>query len=625
MQYVLFTDKFGGYNGYMDPGKVGPSGSVLSEDIDTTDGTLKGRVQDTQYSSPYDTTVAADSKTIVPWSNGALGMPLRLAVQRYGGRLYRSHKGTSSFPASLNCIQYTSSAEPSTVAEPTWDCLGLSPPIAAPTASASTSSGTLGIGTYTYFVTFYNAIGHESAPSPSVTASLSGTGKIDLASVPKRYGTITFTANQSTATITSGHEYQFRAGMRIVCPTANVIDGGRYITSINYSTRAITLSSAAGSVGGLQDVYDAQLTGRKIYRQASDAVIAEYIGSIADMTTTSFSDTGYEAGSSIDTVGKGIPLSPRDIAISPSGIMTCVDGYGNIAYFSLLSPGLYDASANVKPPSTPLASIYALNRFIFPTQEGAFSVSIEDPTGFPVVGIIDNDEPCLSSDFVYCLNVGGVVWWNTEKGIVSTDGNSILNITRYVFNSQDNEGLKYCFGAINVNDDVYIYSTNCIFSYKKETGWSRWSLNGAPSLSPSNTYGSIGFHRGNGGVIYTGGGNYVWRIAFGSYAKSTARYRTGSWSGEHSSNLKKFRKLSVVYSGSGSAQLRAYVDGQAVGSPLSITATSTTQRSSFWLPSGIKGREVQVDIYLSTGSGAGDNVSIQELGVWVGEQREAMP
>ena len=102
--------------------------------------------------------------------------------------------------------------------------------------------------------------------------------------------------------------------------------------------------------------------------------------------------------------------------------MIFVQQDGNIAYLNIGSTNLYIPTRSIDPPDSPLASIYALGRFIFPCKRGAFALSIEDVTGIPIVSMIDADEASEGSSNVYCVDTGGEVWWNTSKGIMGTDG-----------------------------------------------------------------------------------------------------------------------------------------------------------------------------------------------------------
>lgn len=316
-----------------------------------------------------------------------------------------------------------------------------------------------------------------------------------------------------------------------------------------------------------------------------------------------------------------MPNYLRDIAISPTGVLLCASSNNTVTYLSLVTPAIYQPAQVIKVSDSPLATIYALNRFVCPTIRGAFTVTIDDAIlGLPVVQTIDDTEPCRVSYYVYPVDVGGAVWWNTSKGIVQTDGNTIETVTRYIFAQETASKFRECYGADYYNNEFLAILEDetgaSLYRFNRTTGWTVVTR-GMSTTSP----GALGFHIGDGCIIYTGYGAdspaAVRKLDATSTRASAGTYKTGEWVGEKMSALKKFRKVSVLYFGSISVQ--PYVDGDAVGGLLTGVNTTMTRRS-WWLPAGTKGRTLALKITLLT-----SDAIVQEMGVWVGEERAAMP
>ena len=627
MQYTLFTSQFGNFNDYLDEAAVGPSGSTASIGIDATRGKLEGRTSDVAMTDATDLVlIPPTSKTIIPFSNRAIGMDERLAVVSWGGRLYRSHKGFSPFAnTDIDCVQYTTDLEPGTITtQPQWDCLGLFTPNTTPGYSVA-SGGSLPIDSYKYAVTFYNALGHESAPTEGVAAvsTTSGNQTINLTGISIKYGDITTNGTTSATTTSTA----LRRGMRI---SGQYIAANTYITSVDYTVSpfVVTLSQAATG-SGVGSFIDAQIIGRKVYRYSSSSETFQLVQQITDLVTTTLADNGLTATTALNTqTNAPIPRFSRDIAVSPGGVMTLVQNDGDIAYFSLASAGLYDASKVIKPPFSPMASIYGLGRFIFPCTRGAFAVSIEDVTGIPIISMIDADEISAVSYNVYCVDIGNQIWWNTNKGIMATDGLSITPITRFQFSSDRNIALYKCYGALYFNGDVYIYANKdpygqeaTIYVFNKNTGWSEAEVITATS-GAEGRFGTIGSYLGSlySSILYTrdplAPSADTWIFQGSNTKKAFWTYKTGQWVGEKISQLKKFRKTAFTHTGSFIFTIK--IDGTSVLVRF-VTGGASTQRSSFWLPPESKGRAISVEITGYT------DAAIEEISLWVGEQRGPMP
>lgn len=624
MQYVLLTNQFGSLNTYLTASKVGPGAAVEATGVDITDGSLQNRWDDTKPTlssgvwTGTDTYVPATSQTIVPWGTGALGMTDRYAVARFGGRLYRSHKGFGAF-TTLRGIQYTSDAN----TPPTWDFLGLFQPGEPAFAVASTGTGTgtkLNAGTYTYYCTFYNALGQESSPA-SASVKLSTANYVSV-TLPKAYTKCTTTGGSPTLTNLADIG-RMRLGMRL---TGSNIPANTYITAIDSTAGTVTLSANVTGSGTTNNVliWDAQVVGTRVYR-IGDGIDTPLLVEQTALGTPSFTDNVENAdlGEELTTMGTAdIANNLRDVSISPSGVLLCAGDNNTVVYFSLVTPAVYNPAQVIKVSESPLTIIYALNRFICPTIRGAITVTIDDAIlGLPVVQTIDDTEPSQVSYSVYAVDVGGAVWWNTNKGIVQTDGNTIETVTRYTFARSTANAFVDCYGADFYNGDYLAYletsaNTCALYRFNRANGWSIITT----SMSQSSP-GALGFHINDGCIIYTGNSSdaqaAVRRLEASGNRLSGGAYRIGEWVGNKQSALKKFRKVSALYSGV--INVQPYVDGVAVGSTLSGFNTTMTRRS-WWLPAGTKGRTVSLKVTLMT-----SEAIVQELGVWVGEEREAMP
>lgn len=631
MQYTVLVNSFGGLNTYMSPDKVGPSGAVESLGVDVSSGVLRNRFSDLKATltsnvyTGYDTYVPDSSKVIVPWGTGALGMTSRYAVARFGGRLYRSHKGFGTFPSTLKGIQYTSDiGGGATPTLPTWDYLGLMTP-GSPAFSVAVAATGIAVlpGDYTYWCTFYNALGQESPPTKTAVLNVT-TAKNVTVTLPQGYTKAYFNSGANGITVDDGTK--LRVGMRI---TGTYIPANTYVTSIEISSGSppsalvgISNNTTNASGAGGVYIYDAQVVGVNVYRQGGAISVPLFVKSaLISAASSGMTDdvTDSNLGDALETIGSADMIDGlRDISISPSGVLLCAGPNNTVVYMSLVTPTIYNAAQSIKVPDSPLSTIYALERFVCPTIRGAFTVTIDDAIlGLPVVQQIDDTEPCQVSYNVYPVDVGGEVWWNTNKGIVSTNGSTIETATRYTFDRTLAEECTDCYGADFYNGEYLAYiGSGKLLSFTRQSGWTTVTS----SLKTSTNAGALGYHINDGCMIMTG-----WNESPASVRKlfkhtvrlSGGVYKTGDWSGDKMSSLKKFRKFSAVFWGQ--AKFQPYIDGAPCGSEITYTNGDMT-RTSFWLPSGSKGRTFSLKITCSS-----TFTQVEEIGVWVGEQREPMP
>jgi hypothetical protein len=689
MQYVMLSDRFGGLNTYLNPDKVGPGGAQEVVGVDVSTGALEGL-----FVSQAEPTPSFLAKTILTFKGANKSYNKRYTYSEFGGYLYRSPKGysTTTLDGGLSGIQYSSDGD-------TWNSLSMYTPIFVTMPSpralvwrgawnsatayvvndvveylgssylsiqngtnrqpntqtaywtltsligadniTGSPAGRMSVGTYEYVITYKNALGHESGPSFPLEAVLTGTDNavyLDVSSNAFWTATVSNT-NNNVFTIGAQAAALLRVGMRV-----NAGPGlPKVIQSISGTT--VTLETNTGASPGASIVVsDAQIVWTVIYRRQI-GVTTEFLF-VGETTGSIYLDvqSNAELGRALTTSGCAqIPAGSRNLAINPFGTLFA-NVNDSVFYFSLVvgvagaGAGLYRPTQSFSTSGTIMASIYALDRFMFFTINRNFSVFLDDAiSGIPVLKFIENSEPCQLSNYVYPIEYGGQVLWNTSNGILSTDGNSITSITKLVFKKQENELFKDCFGSISFNDVAYFLlpdisadtggNNRALYKLTKENGWAKVFI--IKNLSGS-TEGSLGFWQavvsgtpGNAMCSYaaqsSGGAINLVSVESSNTRQSAGDYWTGEWVGEKHSALKKFRKISALFRGS--IEIEIYIDGNALPNKLSGNNGSATKRVSWWLPPAIKGRAISLKITRTTSAYS----VVEELGVWVGEQRREMP
>jgi hypothetical protein len=627
MQYVMLSDRFGGLNTYLSPDKVGPGGAQEMVGVDVSSGALTGVFGATKLDVPK------TAKTITEFFGSAKYYGERYQVASFGGILYRSPRNV--FP--VYGAQYSSDGD-------TWDILTmLIPPSPTATDSGVSGGSNVAAGSYDYVITYQNSLGYESGPSPLVSVTVASNGsKVTIGSIPTSFATGTTAVGSTAITSVTPSPVGITTGTRLDSFGGIALDA--YVVSKTSNT--ITMSEPAGSGAGAgTKIADAQIKKVNIYRRGGGTTQYLFAGSV-NYGTTSFEDkkSNTELGSLLATEGfQPLPFGARNITISPSGTVMLVIPNNNIAYFSLVNtaganPGLYNPQQTIKAPDEVLGSIYALDRFFFFTRTRNFSIFLDNAlSGIPVLKFIEDSEPCRNSFYLYAAEHNSRVFWNTSNGIVSTDGNSIIPETKYVFSRKENEAFLICFGAISLNDTLYFYlpseidqsgnilSNRWIYKFERNYGWSKIIEIQKSATSTPTSYsedGAIGYN----GFVLTASyalsptDSKLHLLESSPVRQSTGVYWTGEWTGDKHSSLKKFRKISALFTGS--IEIEVYIDGVALPNKLSNDNQNKTTRFSWWLPPETKGRAISLKVELKN---TANPAAVEELGVWVGEQRREMP
>jgi hypothetical protein len=630
MQYVMLSDRFGGLNTYLNPDKVGPTGAQEMFGADVSTGALTNSFT-SQFASPDPSFLP---KTLLTFKGVTKLYAERYATAQYGGVLYRSHRGWEWYQAGLpNGIQYSTNGN-------TWDILTIpQPPSAAGAATVTGSGGSIAIGTYEYVFTFKNALGYESAPSGPATAAVTANNSKVTLNLPPRVTTGATTINQ-TAVLSVADIGKIRVGMRLAA--SGGIPANAYVTEVNNITNAFLMSLPATSTA-TSNIIDAQITTINIYRKGGGITEYLFVDS-RPMGTATYEDTkaNTSLGSLLTTQGcDQLPPNVKNLTINPSGTLMCVDSSENILFFSLsnvanANPGLYRPEQSIKSPDIVMASIYALDRFTFFTDNRNFSIFLDNALdGLPALKFIEDSEPCRLSNFVYPVEYNSRIFWNTSNGIMTTDGSSISLFTRYTFKKEENQAFINCYGSVSYNDAVYFYlpdpltgtatsSIRWIYKFTEEHGWSK--VFGIP-IPAAGADGSIGFFDQEGvacgyGPDSTIPGDTANKLRYAENSRlrgNNGVYWTGEWTGDKHSALKKFRKISALFSGP--IEIEIYIDGVALPNKVSADNGTATKRISWWLPAATKGRAISLKVTL----GLTTTAVVEELGIWVGEQRREMP
>jgi hypothetical protein len=635
MQYVMLSDRFGGLNTYLNPDKVGPGGAQEMLGVDVSTGALTGVFKE---GAPLaDPTFLA--KTYASFGAQTVSYENRYTMAFFGGVFYRSQRAKEQ---NLGGAQYSTNSF-------NWDILGLPSPSAATVSSVTSSGGSVAAGSYDYVITFANALGYESAPSPLVVATVSSANSIVNLSIPTSVSTGTTQSGANAKTIVSVTNIdKMRVGTRLVANTQ--IPSDTYVTNVITSSSAIEISKNALAAASTA-ISDAQISKINIYRRGAGITQYLFVGDVSFGTST-YADNKANAslGSKLMTEGYAqLPESVSAISINPAGTLLGVDSNNFIFYFSLVNsananPGLYNPEQTIKSPSRVFTSIYALDRFVFIANDRSFSIFLDNAlSGIPVLKFIDDSGQnkgyfLEQYKYIYAVEFESKVFWNTRKGIVFTDGNSVKNLTEEMLTIRENNWIGYCFGMAVYRDSLYFYvqepvsttvlSPRCLYKYNTKHGLSKIVIvppPPPPENTPGDRDGTIGvssfgdlFLTHNKQHPLTGPAEKV--IELGYARESTGTYWTGEWTGDKHSSLKKFRKISALFTGS--IEIEVYIDGAALPSKLSNDNQDKTTRFSWWLPPETKGRAISLKVELKN---TANPAAVEELGVWVGEQRREMP
>lgn len=636
MQYNLVTNTFGGVNYKLAPKNIGPNNAQAVDRTEVSAGVLRGQWADEAYAteaygfSKYD-------------YNGVIinDLDTRRVYAEYGGRLVRS-----CYAPIANCVapQYSTDAS-------TWHILGVKGPAAACTAADSGAGAGL-TGTYTYYVTFYNVFGDESPPSAGSTPIAIVDNLMSLSVIPIGYGTGTITNGLPTITTVTNVSY-FRVGMRIQSPTAG-IPAGAYITGISGTTITMSANATAG-VGGIT-LQDAQVTGRKIYRSGGTVASTLLVTTLADITTTTYSDSTTDVllGAAITTSGYDVFGAIGGISIAPNGVMGGIlagstAGRGYQFHFSEVGlPGLRKSTDYITLPEEGVSTFYGLDRFLVFTIGTPYSIAGSGRTDFEAQKA-NAPAPIRANGTTTCwaapVQMDDAVWFTSLAGLMAFSAGGVQCISHPNFTQRQAEYLHLnCVGATRHGRKYLLMSTHEPSSATPSVYENLFIYTHDPDIA-GNWYtqgGGVGYITGGiptGTVYYsktlnrslyycsTSAGVGATKVLADGYAGSatpetSVSYWTGEWVGDSELTLKKLRKFSAVYKGA--LAVYVYVDGVSVAT-IAMPTRTAIGRGTAWLPSGTRGRAVSLKLIMGYVYGYGFVPEVHEVGVYVGEQRQAAP
>lgn len=616
-RYAAFT-RFGGFNWRTEPHLL-PEG--IARDLNgvriTTQG-LRKASPDANVSG----TIPGACVALYDWNGNIVSdTAIRYAYFEHDGRLIRGHREMS---ATVKPPQYQTET---TRALGYWDILGIAAPAVAPSAAAG-AAGTPD-GTYTAFVTFINAHGDESPPSPAVTVTVTA-DQIAYTAIPIGYGLGDL--NSSTSITSVDNPGSLRVGMRITTPGGQ-IPAGTYITAISGTT--VTISQAATATVANVELQDAQATGRRLYRAGGTVPGALLETELANVTATTYTSNAADTalGEPCATEGMSVLPSMGGVTLAANGrLFGIVQGSSAVAtagaevhWSEKNAPHLYTADTNFVAMADPAVSThYGLDRtFIFTTGE---LYQLIDTSELSKVG----PAPCVLGARPYAVNYKDQVWFACLRGLCATDGASIQPLTENLLNDTSNAWIgEVCYGA-TVEGNRYhamvklappawggtVPATRyAVLTYDPsvEGGWLLATVEGPLTIEylPSANVVAAAYNT----IVY-----YFYGAGSSQYS---AYYATRALVGSSYSQLKRVRRalfLSVADLNltPPTIDLAIYVDDVASGT-ISTLSTGDTERRAEWLASGVRGRSFYALLTL------GAYCTIAEIGIWFSETQRGAP
>lgn len=629
MEYTLLTKTWGGMNYRLDPAAIGPGAAQDVKGIDLSDGTVKNDYQVLFTTLAFNVTSSGyfGASQVKSTSGNAtradydFGNPY--TYHAYGERVIRvpRYAITSGWVP-----QYTTSS-----VAPVWQALGIKKPVVGSFAMASGGAGAL-TGAYKAVVVFYNAFGDESARSSEVTFT-AASNDIDYSGIPIGYGTGDL--NSSTSITNVANPSYFRVGMRITAPAG--IPAGTYVTAISGTTITISQAATATTVG--VQLQDAQVTGRRIYRTIAGGSDYYLAVTIADVTTTTYAgDNTTDAAlvlldALVTDADHDVLPATYGATLSPDGWLMGITGSTNdntpdLCFAQGAFYFLSKATYRIESANKPTQVFYGLNRFIVFTSMEIWFVLGDEPGNFDVLKtsvVAPTANGATYYGGVHPVEMpDGSVWFLSSYGVTRFDGASIERLTERVFTDAQNGSIGYNSLAAVTDKGRYILittldsrSTSVALMWDPLVpGWR--CIDAGGTLTPSAFTGAAWVDNSvSPAKLYYYMGDEESQTYPSAGLGTNGIYWTGEWTGERHSDLKKFRRVSVLHNGNVTVQ--PYVDGAVAGSAQPLTR-ATLGRSVFWLPSGTKGRGVSVKMTLTNTA-----AEVHEVGVWVGEERGPMP
>lgn len=622
-EYVTLVDRFGGLNTAASPYKLPVGVASVAFDVDVSGGVVRPRYADVALAEA----TGAAAKSLYDW-NGTI---VESATEQYhfaewGGRLFRSNYRPDSTKA---VPQYTTATK---YASTYWDALGIKAP-ASTCSAADAGSGAGPNGTYTYYVTFYNTEGDESAPSAASGAVTVTDNDISLTSIPIGYGSGT-TTNGSTSVTSVANPSYFRVGMRITAPAG--IPAGTYVTAVDTGTSTITLSQAATATGA-RELQDAQVTGRKVYRSGGTVASTLLVTTLTNVTATTYTDTSAdtELGAAITTSGKDVLPACGGFDVSPAGVVAAIapgatTGKGTVLWHT--EPGKpYQSSATnyVTIPDEAARVVWALERFCIFASSGVYGLLGTDATNYELVRA-DGSFPSL---FYWPVAMGAEVWYVSVAGICAYDGIRLRCVSEGFLDAATQAVFApLCVAAIRKGERFFAFSSSTVLEYDPRLMGSPWMFHLAPGYIVNGQTTNCAAYFSTYNDVIVGTTSSSWRFASEANGArfSAFTYTTGFMPAGNHAPLKTFR--ATVVAGVGPFTTTPEAGTTAVtntGTTDTYTGSSPAGayvRRKAWQASGFKGRALKMTV-ASTGLSAANaaRVVIDEMGVWIGRQAKVMP
>lgn len=575
MSLLTLSNKFGALNNRAEPHIIGPNAAQALSNV------------------------VLDSLGIVPQKDVgatvATGSGTARSLYKFAGQYIISTEARQYVEYGGQLIYCVAGQAPKRSADGiTFYNLGLKPPQAAPTAAAG-SAGVLS-GDFTYYLTFTNALGWESGPSPAGTVTLSS-DQADLSALATGLGTGSITNGSPTVTsVTNVSAYQ--VGQNIIgqdsgavsAPATSVgIPAGTTILSIDTGASTITLSANATATAAGIRITDPQYTGRKLYRSSNDT--AKLVTSFADMTTLTYTDNTATAnlGAPITTTSYDVPPLLSSIAISPSGLL--VGTFGASLYFAEdILPHAWKP-ASFRGFNEPLVAVVAVSSgFLALTGASPYLVL---GTSFATsrIVLVPSQQGCLGRDTVIDMGDVGVFY-------LSPDGLCVFNGGAVDVISKGSLSDAFMAGVSATNAKAVRYNERYILFVQSGTsfasgGYLEWDSRTQGHWKVGSVAANAACYSRTDDVLYVAQTAAVKAWEGGAAGSTTCSYQTGDWIDKAFSTLKHWRGAAVDHNGTVTATV--YIDGVQVGSVQ--TLTRTTLGRSFWrFPAGSRGRRISVKV-----------------------------
>lgn len=312
----------------------------------------------------------------------------------------------------------------------TFHNLGIQAPQDACTAVAGVAGALT--GDYEYFVVFTSSVaGGRSGPNPAATVTLASQ-KGSLTNIPTHLGTGDITSGSPTvANVT--HIAAWQVGMRIIgqdasavsAPAASVgIPAGATITATDTNANTLTLSANATATATGIRLSDPQFTGREIYRVGGSSAVTSLVTTLADLTTTTYTDNTADAdvGMAITTLGQEMPAEFAAIAVSPQGVL--LGSKGSTLYPSEVGLPWAFSSTSLLANETVVALAHFAGSFVAWSQATVYVLPGTDKTDLYLVttpgrqGCAERDTLVDMGDVLACLGHEGILTFDARNTVV---------------------------------------------------------------------------------------------------------------------------------------------------------------------------------------------------------------